>query len=752
MQRFELIGRVGVLVCALGAVTLANAAAIEEIIVTAQKREQNVQDVGISISAFSGEQLIELGYSNAQQVTALAAGVVTAQPNGEANYSMSIRGAVSSDFSSNNESPVAVYLDEAYISQMSGAGFMLFDMDRVEILRGAQGTLFGRNATGGLVHYVTRKPEQELSGYAKATVGEYSQFRFEGAVGGGIGDTVSARLSVATHHNDGYVTNRLTPGKKLNNAKDWAVRGQLLFTPSEELDVLLNVRGSGQDIRTGFFDFKTANIFGQYTPGEPSITLEYEDTDNDPYAGDYDSEGYNDAETLGASATVKWTRPNFTLTSITDFQSVEREYLEDTDASPVPWGTLALSTDADQFSQELRLEGDTDRLKWVAGLYYLDIDIADANGGEFNLFADIFALVLDLFPLYTPEEQALAFVPGLERGVDNPYTIDTQSFSAFGQIEYEFSEQWTGILGLRWIDEDKDFIYANNLVRFIPGATKFNGNPNIIATLDTRDLSSADSLIAARAQVDFRPNDDVLLYFSYNHGVRAGGYNVPFFPLADSSDKNFNYDPEEVDVFEAGFKWTLADGTARLNGAVYRNNYKDYQAFDVVVIDAITSNRDADMWGFELELNATPADGLDLLLGVGYNDAEVVLDGGRKSRPVMSPEWNLNGLARYEWPAFDGSIAIHGDFSYLSSQLYGLSGSGVLAEGSYVVANTSIRYAPEGKRWEVAVFANNVFDEEYRVQKFDLSGNLWVGDGIAGMVQEYYGRPRWVGASFMYSF
>ena len=752
MKRIDRISRVGVLACALAIVLPANAAVLEEILVTAQKREQNVQDVGISISAITGEQLRELGFSNAQQVTALAAGVVTAQTNGEANYSTSIRGAVSSDFSANNESPVAIYLDEAYISQMSGAGFMLFDMDRVEILRGAQGTLFGRNATGGLVHYVTRKPEQETSGYAKATVGEYSQFRFEGAVGGGISDTVAARLSVATHHNKGYVTNRLTPGKKLNNADDWAVRGQLLFTPSEDLDILLNVRGSGQDIRTGFFEFKSANVFGQYTPGEPSITLEYEDTDNDPFAGDYDADGYNDAETLAASATVKWSLPNFTVTSITDFQSVERDYLEDSDASPVPWATLALSTDADQFSQELRLEGDTDRLKWVAGLYYLDIDIADANGGQFNIFADIFADILGLFALYTPEELATAYLPGHERGVDNPYTIDTRSFSAFGQVEYEFNEQWTGIVGLRWIDEDKDFTYANNLVRFTPGSTQFNGNPNIIGTLLTQDLSSADSLVAARAQVDFRPDENLLLYASYNHGVRAGGYNVPFFPLADSSEKNFNYRPEEVDVLEGGFKWTLADGAARLNGAVFRNDYKDYQAFDVVVIDAITTNRDAEMWGFELELLATPAAGLDLLLGVGYNDAEVLLGGGRKSRPVMSPELNLSGLVRYEWPAFGGSIAIHGDFTYLSSQLYGLTGSGVLEEDGYVVANTSIRYAPEGNRWELAVFANNVFDKKYRVQKFDLSGNLFVGDGIAGMVEEYYGRPRWVGASLTYSF
>ncbi|MCZ0943943.1 MAG: TonB-dependent receptor plug domain-containing protein, partial [Gammaproteobacteria bacterium] len=160
------------------------AAVIEEIVVTAQKREQNAQDVGIAISALTGEQMRQLGYGSAQQVTAMAPGVQTVQPNGEANYAIAMRGVASSDFTTNVESPVAVYLDEVYISQMSGTGFMLFDMERVELLRGPQGTLYGRNATGGLAHFVTVKPSQEASGYGQFTVGRYDQIKFEGAVGG----------------------------------------------------------------------------------------------------------------------------------------------------------------------------------------------------------------------------------------------------------------------------------------------------------------------------------------------------------------------------------------------------------------------------------------------------------------------------------------------------------------------------------------------------------------------------------------
>ena len=238
-----------------------HAEVLEEVVVTAQKREQSLQDVGISVTAFTGEQLTALGYTNAQEVTALAPGVSTIQPNGPANYAIAIRGVAQNDFISNQESPVSIYIDDVYLSQMSSAGFMLFDMDRVEILRGPQGTLYGRNATGGLVHYVSRKPTAEFDGYAQLTGGYYDQVKFEGAMGGAITDRILGRVSVATHHNDGYVDNRVL-GEDINNANDFAGRVQLQFDINEDIDFLFNARGSISQIRTGFFE----NVTGDFDP------------------------------------------------------------------------------------------------------------------------------------------------------------------------------------------------------------------------------------------------------------------------------------------------------------------------------------------------------------------------------------------------------------------------------------------------------------------------------------------------------
>jgi len=238
---------------------LLQAQVLEEITVTAQKREQSVQDVGIAMSAFSGEQMEQLGYDNAQQVTAMAPGVSTVQPNGEANYAIAMRGVAASDFTTNVESPIALYLDEVYISQMSGAGFALFDMERVELLRGPQGTLFGRNATGGLAHYLSKKPTQDFGGYLKGTIGDYEQYKVEGAVGGGITDTLSARFSASANQADGYVNNRFT-GTDLNNADDQSYRLQFLWSPTEDLDILLSGRKAEQDIDTGWDALRSKSV------------------------------------------------------------------------------------------------------------------------------------------------------------------------------------------------------------------------------------------------------------------------------------------------------------------------------------------------------------------------------------------------------------------------------------------------------------------------------------------------------------
>ncbi len=720
---------------------VANAAVLEEVVVTAQKREQNVQDVGIAISAFTGDQMRTLGYSNAQQITALAPGVSTVQPNGEANYGLAIRGAANSDFVANQESPVSLYVDEVYISQMSGAGFALFDLDRVEILRGPQGTLFGRNATGGLAHFVTRKPEHEFGGYGQVTVGEHDQVKFEGAIGGGLSETVVARASISTHHNSGYVTNRLDTSNDLNNANDYAGRVQLLFTPNNDVEFLINARYSLQQIRTGFFNnvdgsFDPATGLGFKTPGTGNFNG-YSDQDGDVFAGDYDRLGFNDLETYGFSGTLKWQLSNgMELTSISDFQSVERDYIEDSDASPFNDFNFFLNTDAEQWSQELRLNGESDQMKWVAGLYYLGIESDDANGAEIPVFG-------------------LGGLPPVT-GLDTPSTSEKDSFSVFGQVEYDLNDEFTVIGGFRWIEESVDFTYANNAVLFPrDGTIERGGNPNVLATLGTYTGKYDEGLWSAKVELDYKPTDDLLMYASWNRGVKGGGFNSPFDlsaldptvpPQQNAVDANMLFSEEELDAFEVGFKSTLLDGLARFNVSVYYNDYKNYQAFDIIGLATnVVSAPDAKNYGFEAELFASPAEGWDLMFGVSYNDNEVTLPSGAKTKAVQTPKWNLSGLARYEWAAFNGNVAIQGDFHYRSEHYHSLTRAPAVTEDGYHVVNARLSYTTADEKWEAAIFANNLTDEEYIVQSFDLAAAL-------GWIEEYYGRPRWIGGSINYNF
>ena len=708
-----------------------HAAVIEEVVVTAQKREQNVQDVGIAISAVTGEQMRQLGYTNAQQVTALAPGVHTVQPNGEANYAIAMRGVAANDFTTNVESPVAIYLDEVYISQMSGSGFMLFDMERVELLRGPQGTLYGRNATGGLAHFVTVKPSQEVNGYGQLTVGSYDQVKFEGAVGGGLAEGISARVSVATHDNNGYVRNRLLD-ERLNNANDWTGRVQVLFEPSDSFDVLLNYRRSEQDIDTGFFEHVSANVSGVLTPNEVNQVLGYIDNDGDVYEGDYDRGGHNDLVTEGFTATANWNFDTFTLTSITDYSTVTRDYIEDSDASPVPLFNFFLTTDAEQFSQEVRVSGSTDSLDWVAGVYYLDLSVNDSNGAETDPFIDPAGDTPDI------------------TGLDNPYETNTESWSVFGQIERRLGENLTGILGARWIRDEKDHNYVVNVVDFIPGTVQRNGNPNILVQLANYSGEREDDEFSVRAALNYDLGEDVMIYGSWNRGVKGGGYNAPVFPLNPPlgyDDATMSYDPEQLDAFEVGFKSRLAGGLAIFNGAAYYYDYKDYQAFQIIGLDTITTNANADSYGFELELQATPTDGLDVILGMAYNDIEVSLGDGPKTTSVQSPKWNLNGLVRYAWPFAGGELAAQFDALYRSKHYFSLTGLETVEENGYTITNASLSYTSGNGGFTVTGFVHNLGDVQHLVQTFDLSG-----PDVFGMVEQYYNKPRWWGVSLAMNF
>ena len=232
---------------------------LDEIVVTAQKREQNLQDVGIAVTAFSSNQVEALGFTNSTDVVAMTPGLNYTIPQGESsNINLFLRGVGLNDFSDNNENPVAIYVDEVYHPATGGLSFQLFDMERIEVLRGPQGSLFGRNTTGGLVHYVSRRPADEVDGYFNLTGGSNSQIKLEAAIGGPLGDSVAGRLSVATNQYDGYTDNRAGPD--YNEGDSRAVRGQLAFSPSDSLDVLLSVLYSDSDAAVGAWQHQATTL------------------------------------------------------------------------------------------------------------------------------------------------------------------------------------------------------------------------------------------------------------------------------------------------------------------------------------------------------------------------------------------------------------------------------------------------------------------------------------------------------------
>jgi len=705
------------------------------ITVTAQKREQKLQDVGVSITAFSGENLKDLGFTTSTDLVQQTPGLQLVSPNGGSSNFFSLRGVTQNDFTDHQESPIATYVDDVYVSQSAGTAFQLFDLDRVEVLRGPQGTLFGRNATGGLVHFITKRPTDELDGYLTAGLGSYGQVRAEGAIGGPVAENVSMRLSAATNHHSGWLKNRI--GRDFNNGNDASGRLQLLFKPTEDLDILLNLRGSRQHIRAGTYGHATGVIgpdgLGQFVKADenPYGTCDgcdmngYVDNDGDIYTGDYNTPGFNHVKSWGTTATINWTKGDIGLTSISDYSHLRKNYLEDSDASPVNLLTFRLSSDVDQFSQELRLNGDHGPIRWVAGLFYLDI--------EGDYFSQL-ALPLD------------------DVALNNSYQQRSKSFALYGQGEYDLTSTLTVIAGLRW-SQDRKRISYHSAATDNQGAdlgTILDFTPSI--TPITRDKTSDWS---GRLQLNYKPNNDLLLYASWNRGLKGGGYNAPldvsgiFDPISGDPDlARMKFNSEILYSYEAGVKYTLPNRLGYFNAAVFHYDYHGYQAFDLQGLTQFVFNTPARINGLDAELSLRPMRGLNVSAGLSLLDAKArnipMPDGSAATRDiVLAPDVTLNGMVRYEWAALGGNLSAQVDGRYLSSHYFNISNAPTTYEKGYGVANIRLGYTTDDGKVQVSAFAKNVTKTKYRVIAFDVSS--------LGLVENYPGMPRWFGVELTYS-
>ena len=747
--------------CLIGAVAVAGILpsgvaraqqALEEIIVTAQKREQSLQDVGISVTAYTGGQMKEFGLTDSVDLTNMTPGLQYTIPNAEGSQiNFFLRGVGLNDFGDANENPVATYMDEVYHGAMGGLHFQMFDMERAEVLRGPQGTLYGRNTTGGLVHFISKRPTDNFEAYGEATLASYGQTKFEGAVSGPVPEisSLKARVSVAVNKHAGYTDNR-GPGKDLNSTDAHAGRVQLQWDPTEDFSMLVQAHGSWNDGAVGAWQHQSTKPGGAVL-GDEALPLGpnedfwgtcpgcdafgYADTDNDPHAGDFDRNGRVKVENWGLSGRMDWNVGDINIVSITAFEKVSRLQEEDTDATPFPLLIPTFGADTDQVTEELRISGETDRMRWLGGFYYFNSDV-DAS------------YLLDL--------TNLGFV-----FFDAGYKQNTDSWSTFGNLEFDLTSQLTLIGGLRYTEEDKTIDYRNvettGLYAFLTaiGAvplTSFRPDPNdafIFNESTVGDLAAHKKTnITGKLELDWRPNDDWLVYASFSRGVKSAGFNTGFldgtFIFASNTPATIPFDDETLHAYEVGFKSTLFGGTTRFNASGFYYDYMDFQTFRFELLNAVIFNTDAEVYGAEFEVTTSPWDGWDFIFGLSLLDAtahDIPTTSGtsvRDRQMVAAPDVTFNGMARYQWSMWGGTMSAIATVNYQGETYYDIQNHPVSRENGFIVGNARLQYNSGSDRWYAALFVNNIADEEYITYTFDFTNSF-------GFNQQAWGKPRWVG-------
>ena len=715
------------------------AAVLEEIVVTAQKREQNVQDVGISVTAMSGSLLEDLQLDNMQEIAQQIPGLQL-QTYTPAFTIFNLRGISQNNFTDNLEAPVAVYIDDIYISSMNAIGLQMFDMERVEVLRGPQGTLFGRNATGGLIHYVTNKAdEEEFNGYVQASWADFDTYSLEAAIGGSISDTVRGRLAFRTEKSDGYLEAGIEPfggtaatGRDTHGADGYAIRGSLQADLSDSTSFDLTVAYSeDDDVPTGmyvvtFVDFDPNTGLGVPLTGGTGPLDGGASLAGDVTRHASAEDPYFDRDVLNVSAKFTMDLDNgMEFTSITGFLDVDKYYREDA-CGGLCFFPFTTEADLSQWSQEFRLSHEEDDYRWQLGAYYMDIDSVTANTVE--------GIVITGSPL------------GLIR---SDIDIQSTNWSLFGQVEYDLTNALTVIAGLRWSQDDKDLEFTqlsrNMDDQGIPSGT-------LLFDLDVEAVGAFDDVptidygdFAARLQLNLRTGDDTLWFASWNRGMKGGNWTA----AAAIGIDELQHDEEVLNSFEVGVKTSFADGTARLNATVFYYDYEDYQAFSLTGLTPAITNSDATANGGEIELFWTPGEGWDIVLGAAFIDSEVdfvpAVFGGTGTNDAefpQAPSTSFNVLVRKAWNLGGGELALQVDGNWNDEHFLEGTNSLVSVQDSYFVGNASVSYATEN--WTVTAWGKNLNDEEYLLYNLDI--------GLAGFIEQVYAPPRHWGATVRYHF
>jgi iron complex outermembrane receptor protein len=715
-----------------------DATELDAVIVTARRRSESIQDVPVAVSAFGEEQLKDLQATNIDGLQGAVPNMNIVQGRGSSSsVNVFIRGIGQPDALQSFDPGVGMYVDDVYYSRIQGALFSLFDVQQVEVLRGPQGTLYGKNSTGGAIKLTTKNPFDNTNNSMEVTAGDHGRAEGRFYVGGQLGENIAGSLAGAWIGNDGYVEDPVT-GADYNDEDTRSLRGKLALRPGDTFNATFSVDYTRQDNALTLGRPTTPLIAIDLALGPfllaPAPTGEYDFRTRTSFAPDRGQELIH----KGASLSLDWRLgEGWLLKSISAWRSLDTSAHIDIDASQFEIGDVLVELDQRQLSQELQLQYDNgDDLQAIFGLYYLDEKVPSHQ----EAYADDFI-------------RFLGAPVNFLRTIDDD--LHTKSYAAFVHGSWEFSPTWTLSAGVRYTKESKDYFRTT---------TAFFGPP-LQAFSSTFAFDADDDWSAVTPSVSLQKafSDNAMGYLSANRGFKSGGFNG----RANSAAEVSSFDPEYVWTYEAGLKLQSADRRLRGNFVIFHSEYKDFQArvsevsnpgapiptFSFPVLNAA----ELGINGVEFEGSALFGEATQLSVQLGWLDAEY----DRFDDPRVAVDPSLATLHEHVpfSPDFTGRVALQqgfslgssgnltigGDASYRSETWLSVDNRDGLRQGAYTLLGLYGVWDSPQYTWQVRAGVRNLTDEVYKIeaQEFSSVGNIQTA---------YFGWPRNAYVSLRYNF
>ena len=675
-----------------------------QVTVTARRREETLMDVPGSVTAIGAD---DIGRFAATEIGDLQSNV----PNivlheGDAQNTVAyIRGVGQLDSLAFADPGVGIYLDDVYLGRAQGSFLDVFDVERIEVLRGPQGTLYGRNTIGGAIKFVSRAPSETPEFSASATVGNFDQTDVSLGVSGPIaGDKVLGKAAIAYLSRDGYADNSVD-GRDDGDRNTLAWRGSILAHLSDSFRVQLTADGSSDTPDTSRTPNRETGVFGAFPRSE------------DPFSIDADFNGLSDLSVRGISARATWdVSDTLTLVSTTAYREMEYDANLDLDATGAPLFGVFVFEDQDQFSQEFQANYDSGPISLVGGLYYFDEEDVTESG------------------IFGPD---IAFV---SNSINDQTTT---ALAAYGDLSYEVSDRLSLSVGVRVTEEEKDF---QRVQEFFGATTPLV--PQIGTGFRATDVDTSETFsnTSPRISVSYDLADDVTTYASIGRGFKSGGFDG----RSNSGFEAQPFDAETLTAYEAGFKGSFAGGAIFASAAVFLNEYEDLQVSSFTeqngAFAAIFTNAaEAQIAGLELEGSWQATENLRFDLAAGYLDAEYDEFIGENGAdisdtltPANAPDWTGRLAANYRRSLGPQTeLVIAAAAAYRGDVYPTVSSSEILRQGGYTLYDASVGFEFADGKYSLLLAGRNLSDKEYRTQGFDLSDSL-------GYQLGYYGAPRTV--------